>query len=297
MDKINNIKVFACGETPNSIVKSKSIITNQFEKYVQVNNNSFFKYYIKSFLGEDENFVKCIGLYDKHEKSNLSEVEKALGNLDVVIILGNLKDKHCVSNIEIISKLAREKGALAIAMVLIPYSTDKSEQLKYNSKVQYLSTKVDTFIPLLAEELAVNSNMPLVNEEGIYFPESYMLFCIEQLMQFFETEGLVKLDKEDFNAIFKDSGLGYISIGGCEGEDNIEKVTKGLVSNNAKLIGCNKLLIGISGDVNMNLSRINDILERIQATVSPDCNIIFVAFTDDELKDKLMITIIGIENL
>ena len=294
---MKNIKVFACGEVPNSIIKSKVISTNQLEKYVQVNNHSFSKYYIKSFLKEDENFVKYITLYDKHEKNNLEEVKKVLGlgNLDAVIILGNLKDKHCLSNMEVISKTAKEKGALVIAMVLIPYAVDEKGQFKYDAGVQALANKVDTVIPLLAEELAINSNMPLVTEDGIYFPESYMLLCTEQLMDFFEMDGLVSLDKEDIEKIFKDSGLGHISVGYGEGEEKIKKALDIVFSSNKKLIECNKFLIGISSGIGMDLMCIHNALEKVQATVSPNCDIVFATSIDDELKDNLVITIVGIK--
>lgn len=55
-------------------------------------------------------------------------------------------------------------------------------------------------------------------------------------------------------------------------------------------------MIGISGGIDISLSYIEDILKRIEATVCKDCNIIFQALSDDDLKDELIITIIGKDN-
>ncbi|WP_097028377.1 hypothetical protein [Clostridium peptidivorans] len=298
MEKTKRIKVFACGKIPSSIVERIAVITNHFEDYVRINNYSSSRYYLNSVLKpleEKKALVKCIGLYEKHEKSKLEKLGQALEGLDTAIILANLRDENSFKNIEIISKIAREKGVLVIVMALIPYSTDKNEQLKYDTEIQCLASKVDTFIPLLAEKIALDSNIPLVDKDGIDFCESYMEFCLEQLVDFFG-EGLVNIKKEDFNEIFKDSGLGFIAIGAGEGKDKLEKALKLGSINNSKVSKSKKLLVGILGNQDMDLTYINNILERIQAISREKCNVVFGAFRYDELKDGLIITIIGIEN-
>lgn len=293
MNTIENIKVFACGEIPNSVIEEQASVTKQFENYLKVINNSLFKYYIKGSLNKIDCLVKNISFYENYEKSNLKELEKTLDNLDLVIILGDLKDKHSVNNIELISKVAREKGILVIAMVLIPYYTDRNKQLKYEIKVECLSNRVDSFIRLEAEEIALSSNRSLVTKDGIKLSASYMLSCLEHVMEFFTIEGALKIEKKDFNEILKNSGLGCISIGHGTGEDKFEKALKRVLANNRKIIKCNKFLIGISGDKDMELSCIENILDRIQDIVGDDANIIFQVIIDEKLNDDLIITIIG----
>lgn len=299
MEKTKGFKVFACGEIASKVSETKAIITDEFENYAKINNYKFLGYFLKNLIepvDQVENLVECINLYGKHKKSNEERLTKALEGLDTAIILANLRDENSIRNIETISKIAKDRGILVLAMVLIPYCADESEQLKYDTQMQSLSSKVDTIIPLLAERMAANSKVPLVSEDGIDFCESYMGFCLDQLVQFFE-KGPVSLDKKDFNDIFKDSGLGFIAIGAGKGENKLEDALKWGAYNNRKITKCKKLLMSITSNEDMNLAYINNILERIQSAAGQDADIVFTAFKDNKLQDDLIITIIGIENL
>lgn len=298
MEKTKAFKVFACGEIASKVSETQAVITDGFENYAKINNYKFLGYYLKKLIepvDEAESLVEYINLYGKHKKDNEERLTKALEGLDTAIILANLRDEKSISNIEIISNIAKQKGILVLAMVLIPYSTDESEQLKYDEEIKSLVNKVDTLIPLLAERMAANSKMPLVSENGINFCESYMEFCLEQLIKFFE-EGPISLDKKDFNHIFKDSGLGFIAIGAGKGENKLQDALKWGAYNNKKITQCKKLLVSISGSEDIELAYINNVLEKIQAAAGEDADIVFTAFKNDKFEDDLIITIIGIEN-
>lgn len=294
MKNLANIKILSCGEIPNRIIENIAQHKIEKDNYINIKNGSFFKYYIKSFIKE-ESLVKNLTIYKKHDKKNIEELDEVFKDLDIAIIIGDLKDENSFRNMRSIAKTARKKGILLIGVVLVPTFQDKTEQIRLKKEIHGLIRVMDTVIPLELEKIAASIKAPLIDEKGVEFYESYPLFCIQQLIKFFEANGAIRINKKDLYNVFSEGGLGYISMGYGMGQEKLETAIDSIFIPNPELTTYAKFLVSICVPEDMKISYIDEVLNKINEKLECNVSVTFKATLEKDRKDDLFISVIGIK--
>lgn len=312
-------KVFACGKVARSVVELISGI-NKMDKFKKIsedseeydltelesikyhylvisNKKSKSDYMKRAFEQEDRDF-EILELNSIHTNRDEKSVEKVLQGQNIVFILGDIRDKHSVYKMELISKIAKRKSILCIAMALVPHFIDKAEEVNCYREVEDLANKFDTFIPVLAEKMAYYGNISYEYEEGGEHGESIMLFYIKPLIDVIACEGPIKFDRKDFEAILKDQGLAFIAVAEENGENKIEITLERMLKayeacNIVSLRKAKKIFVSIEFGNDISLESINEISEKIQSCVRKDADIIFTAIKKDEPEEYFKVAVVG----
>jgi len=276
---LNNLKIIAFGSMPQRIVELSH--NEDFEKNVKITNEGTFqKLQAKLFKKRSKVSPVCAQTSEEAE---------------YIIVLSDLKNKYAAQDITEFMKEELNKDIISIALILVPYSTDNNELLRFETDLLSISQEVDTLIPLYAERLALEKQGSLKNEDGIDFRESYMEYCLEQLIGLFNGDEKINFKKEDFESFLKDGGLGCILFSNLKITNDISgSVINFLNSNDKELKDCNKFMINISSGEELNIIYVNSVIKCFENMVNQDSSIYFKATKNDELIDDVIVTVIGI---
>jgi len=119
---------------------------------------------------------------------------------------------------------------------------------------------------------------------------------IQGISELITVPGLINLDFADVRTIMAEGGAALMAIGYGEGDNKaVEAAERAVASSllDVTIDGAQGILFNVTGGPDMTLFDVKDAAEIIRKTADPEANIIFGAVVDEELKDKIRITVIA----
>lgn len=196
----------------------------------------------------------------------------------------------------IVAQIARDLGALTVAVVTKPFRFEGSYRRKIaETWLPKLDENVDTLIPIENQRLlALVDDLPL--QQAFLVADEILRQGIQGLSELITEEGDVNTDFNDVRAIMKDGGTALMTIGRASGEERALAAAEQAITSpllDITLSGAKGVLFNIKGGTDMALSEVSQAAELIQHTAEPDANIIWGAVVDDNFKDQIQITLVA----
>ncbi|MGN0789562.1 MAG: hypothetical protein ACI4MY_06445, partial [Christensenellales bacterium] len=107
---------------------------------------------------------------------------------------------------------------------------------------------------------------------------------------------LINLDFADVRSIMKLKGMAHMGIGVAEGPDKAVNAVKQAVMSpilDTNIAGAMGIIVNVKGGTNMKLNDVSTACDQVKIAVSEDANIIFGADIDENMGDKIQVTLIA----
>ncbi len=227
-------------------------------------------------------------------QESLEEIKKALSS-DMVFTVCGLGGGTGTGAAPIVAETARKSGALTISICFLPFLIEgKKRWQSALTGLKKLHKSSDTVIIIPNERLLeVTANLSLT--EAFNLADEILTLGVRSVAELVTKPGLVNVDLADVRTVVKNSGVAFIGVGEANGEDRaIEAVEKAL---NNPLLDVNiqvarAALVNISGDQNLTVREAELVVRRVSEKVNQDCEIIWGALINPNLKDTLHVTIV-----
>jgi cell division protein FtsZ len=109
--------------------------------------------------------------------------------------------------------------------------------------------------------------------------------------------GIINIDFADVKTTMEGQGDAIMGIGTGEGDNRACDAATGAINNplleDSRIEGANHILINITGNEDMTLMEVEEIVKIVTANADPDALIIYGTATDNTLGDKLSVTVIA----
>ncbi len=197
----------------------------------------------------------------------------------------------------IIAEIAKETGALTIAVVTKPFDFEGVKR-KFTAEdgVSRLKEKVDTLIIVPNQRVLniVDKKTPIL--EAFRKIDTVLTSGVRGIAELITTPGLINVDFADVKSIMNNSGTALMGMGVGSGDKRAIAAIKQAISSpllDISIEGAKGVLFNIVGGPDLTMAEIDEAASIIAKTVDPDADIIFGAVIDDRLMDQLKITIIA----
>ncbi len=198
----------------------------------------------------------------------------------------------------IVAELARESGALTLAVVTKPFSFEGQFRSRTAANgIKRLKEKVDALITIPNDKLlsVLNSNTPLIN--AFWACDDVLRQAVQGISDLITLPGIVNVDFADIKSIMKNSGSALFGVGRAQGEGRAEKAALEAVRSpllDLSIRGAKGVLFNVSGGKDLSLSEIDQVAKTITQEINPGAKIIFGAVQDDSLQDgEIKVTVIA----
>lgn len=197
----------------------------------------------------------------------------------------------------IIAELAKESGALTIAVATKPFAFEGTRRMVIaEDGVEELKGKVDTLIVIPNQRLLdiVDKKMTLL--EAFRVADSVLGQAVQGISDIITTPGLINVDFADVKAVMNNGGSALMGIGTGSGENRAAKAAREAIASpllELSMDGAKGVLLNIVGGPDMTMSEVNEAAQIITEAADADANIIFGATIDEEMMDNLKITVIA----
>ena len=305
MSDFANIKVIGVGGGGNNAVNRMIESGLQGVQFLSANTESqvleLSQADVKIQLGEK--VTKGLGaganpqVGEEAAQESREEIMKALDGADMVFVTAGMGGGTGTGAAPIVAECAKELGALTVGVVTKPFAFEgKRRRAQADKGIEFLTQKVDTIITIPNDKLLQVVDIKCSLSDAFRTADDVLRQGIKGISDLIQVPGLINLDFADVKTIMTDQGEALMGIGVGEGENRAADAAKMAINSpllETSIEGAKGVLLNISGSSNLSLFEINEAAEIISEAADPDANIIFGSVIDDNLGDKVQITVVA----
>lgn len=227
-----------------------------------------------------------------------SIIQEVLAGADMVFITAGMGGGTGTGAAPVIAQVARELGALTVGVVTKPFIFEgKRRRLQSEFGVHALKQSVDTLITIPNQRLLNIAPNDMSMLDGFKLADEILLNAVKGISDIINIPGRVNVDFADVKTIMSEMGMALMGIGTSTGSNRAAEAAQAAINSplleDIDVEGATGILINITGSSQMTLHEISEASTLIQEASHEDANIIFGAVIDENMDDKVRVTVIA----
>lgn len=232
---------------------------------------------------------------------NIRDVMEVLsGNTKMVFLTTGMGGGTGTGAIPVIAKACRETGLLTIAVVTIPFKSEGKIRIRYAiDGINELKDHVDSLLVINNEKLR-----EIYGDQGVSTAfakaDDVLTTAVKGIAEIITVAGYINVDFADVETVMKNSGVAIMGMGAASGENRalkaIENALASPLLNSNDITGAKSILINIAsglGENELTMDELGEITDYMYETASEDALIIRGLSQDENLNDRISVTIIA----
>jgi cell division protein FtsZ len=233
-------------------------------------------------------------------EESYTEIQQAIKGSDMVFLAVSLGGGTGTGAAPVVAQIAKESGALTVAVVSLPFSFEGATRRKNAEEgIPRLKDHVDALITIPNDrllELNHQREQTFTWENALKLADSVLHQGIQAIAEVVTVPGEINVDFADVKTILKGAGPAWLAMGKGKGEtraiDAAKMATKSPLLDIA-VEGARRILFVITGGTNLTLQEVQDAARVIEEMADPEANIIFGTSRDPRLDDEVKMTMVA----
>ncbi len=231
-------------------------------------------------------------------EENRDEMRRALEGADLVFITAGMGGGTGTGAAPLIAEMAREMGALTIAIVTKPFMFEGKKRMKQAEQgLAELKRAADTMIVVPNERLLAVVGKGTSFKDALKKADEVLLHATQGISDLIRVTGEVNVDFADVRTVMSNRGAALMGTGFGRGENRAMEAAQEAISSplldNISISGAAGVLINITGGMDLAIDEVTTISSIIQETAGDDAEIIFGAVHDPSMKEEVRVTVIA----
>ncbi|MBI4336456.1 MAG: cell division protein FtsZ [Chloroflexi bacterium] len=225
------------------------------------------------------------------------EIADLLRGCDMVFVAAGMGGGTGTGAAPIICEVAKEIGALTVAVVTKPFGFEGSRRRKVSEDgIHRLSDKVDTVIVIPNDRLMLACDQRISMTNAFKMADEVLRQGVQAIAELVTIPGEINLDFADVKAVMTGAGAALLGIGRGRGEHGAEDAAKAAINSpllDVSMEGAKGVLFNVTGGENLTLAEVHGAADIISEVVDPDANTFFGMVIDPTLEDEVKVTLIA----
>lgn len=225
------------------------------------------------------------------------EIRAALEGADMVFIAAGMGGGTGTGASPVIANIAKETGALVVAVVTRPFSFEGKRRYAYASDgIASLREQVDALIVIPNDRLVDISTKHTSFTDAFKLADSVLNQAVLGVTDLILHPGVVNVDFADVRTVMSNAGAAIMGIGEGFGENRVAQATHGAINSplmETPMVGAKKVLFNVSVGPNVGIHEIQEAGEIIKNASDDDALAIWGYMYDPEMEDGVKITVIA----
>jgi len=224
-------------------------------------------------------------------KEALVDLKRAIGNADMVFVLAGLGGGTGTGSAPVVAQIAKETGAVVIAVVTMPFESEKARIDKAEFGLQELREVTDTAIVLDNNRLVdIAGQLPI--EQAFAVANELVSTMIKGIVETITLPSLINLDYADVSAIMRNGGVAVIGIGESDATDRVHEAVRQALTHpllDVDYQGATGALIHITCGPDLKLEEFDVIGKAVSENLSPEAQVIIGARISKDFVGKVRV--------
>lgn len=226
------------------------------------------------------------------------QIRQALDGTDMVFVTAGLGGGTGTGGAPVVAQIAKEIGALTVAVVTKPFNFEGRQRMKTADKgIKELKETVDTIITIPNNRLLSLAAKKATFLEMLKKADDVLLYAVKGISDLITVPGLINLDFADVKTIMSEMGMALMGTGMSSGEDRATEAAQKAISSplleDVSISGAKGVLMNISSGLDLTIDEVQEASSLIQKEAHEDANIIWGTVLDQSAGDELRVTVIA----
>ena len=226
------------------------------------------------------------------------QIRQALDGTDMVFVTAGLGGGTGTGGAPVVAQIAKEIGALTVAVVTKPFNFEGRQRMKTADKgIKELKETVDTMITIPNNRLLSLAAKKATFLEMLKKADDVLLYAVKGISDLITVPGLINLDFADVKTIMSEMGMALMGTGMSSGEDRATEAAQKAISSplleDVSISGAKGVLMNISSGLDLTIDEVQEASSLIQQEAHEDANIIWGTVLDQSAGDELRVTVIA----
>lgn len=182
-------------------------------------------------------------------------IEDAFNGSQLVFLCAGMGGGTGTGSIRVAAQIAKEQGAIVVAMVTYPFDLERIRKVKAEEGIQQLRKFCDSVIILDNNRLVkLVPNLPM--NDAFALADEVLAKAIGGLVWTITQPSLINIDFADVRSILGGGKVGFIAVGTGKGTDKVNLAAEGVLKNkllDVNMEGADGALIHISGGASLTI--------------------------------------------
>lgn len=225
------------------------------------------------------------------------KLKEYLADTDMIFIAGGEGGGTCTGAAPVIAEIARELGALTIAVVTKPFSFEGTRRMVIaEDGIENLKDEVDTLIVIPNQRIMEVIDQKVTLVEAFKVVDGVLGQGVQGISDIITVPGLINVDFADVKTIMSNAGSSLLGIGTGVGENRSQAAARGAISSrllDVSIEGAKGILFNVTGGKDLTMAEVDEAAKIISSAADADANIIFGAVIDENMVDQIKIIVIA----
>jgi len=226
------------------------------------------------------------------------DIREALRDSHMVFITAGFGGGTGTGAAPVIADIARELGALTVAVVSKPFSFEgRKRSLTAEKGLEELRSVVDTAITIPNDRLRGLASKKATLMEMFVKADEILLHSVKGITDLIMVPGVVNLDFADVRTTMSKAGMALMGIGISSGENRAVEAAERAISHplleDISIAGAKGVLMNITATSEMEFEEVAEASERIHEEVGDEAEIFWGTSVDETLGEELRVTVIA----
>jgi len=233
----------------------------------------------------------------KAAEESREELAMLFQGADMVFVTAGMGGGTGTGAAPVIAELAREAGALTIAIVTKPFSFEGFRRRQVADEgIRRLQEKVDTLIIIPNDRLLTVADKRVTVEVAFRLADDILRQGIQGISELITVPGLINLDFADVRAVMNEAGPALMAIGRGSGDTRAVDAAQHAIASpllDISIDGAMGVLFNVTGGADLTLHEVFEAAEVVAKAAHPEANIIYGMVIDPKMEQEVKITVIA----
>lgn len=216
------------------------------------------------------------------------EIQEGLQGSDMVFITCGMGGGTGTGASAVIAKIAKEMGALTVAVVTRPFSFEGAQRKDIADRgLAELKKEVDAFIIIPNDKLLTIVEPNTSAKAAFALCDEILRQAVEGVSDIIVTPGEINTDFNDIKAIMEGAGPALMGIGISEGDNRAKDAATQAVNSpllDVSIAGAKGVLFVVAGNEDLGILEVQEAAKVVSESVDKTAKVIFGIMRDEKLK-------------
>jgi len=228
----------------------------------------------------------------------VEEIRSQIAGTHMVFIAAGMGGGTGTGAAAVIARIAKELGILTVGIITKPFHFEGARRMRTaEAGIAEMRQHVDTLIVIPNQNLFRVANEKTTFAEAFVLADQVLYSGVACIVDLIIKEGLINLDFADVRTVMSGMGSAVMGTGEASGERRASIAAEEAVANplldEVSLKGAKGLLLSITGGRDLTLYEVDEAASRVRQEVDPEANIIVGATFDDNIGDRVRVSIVA----
>ena len=229
------------------------------------------------------------------DKNHITELVK---DYDMVFVTAGMGGGTGTGSAPVIADAARAAGALTVGVVTKPFFFEGLPRARNADQgIAELRRHVDALVVIPNDRLTEICNEPMGLLEAFALADGVLSDAVRSISDLIVVQGLVNVDFADAKRIMQGKGKAIMGMGEGTGEGRAAQAAQRAMTSSlleeTSIDGATGVLVNITGGPDLKIQEINEAMGLIQKSADDAAEIIMGCVIDQEMTDRIKLTIIA----